>query len=317
VGVYNHEASGAVLAQNTFYRNRLVWLAVTAAALLALVPVAAQETAAVEQLVPEVLDERPHDPGAFTQGLLWHDGLLYESTGQYGRSSLRQVDPETGEVLQYLPIPEQFFAEGLALVNDYLFQLTWREQVAFRFNLTAFTEGEALELDTFAYSGEGWGLCYDGEYLWMSNGSDMLAQRDPETFEVIEQLQVTLDGVPLSQITSEGELIVTPVPATSDSTPQPVRYSGQRIDLLNELECVNGSIYANVWQTDYIFRIDSASGAVTGWIDAAGLLTEEERVGADVLNGIVYLPESDTFLITGKYWPKMFEVRFIPVVESQ
>jgi glutaminyl-peptide cyclotransferase len=292
-------------------------LALTAAALLALAPAAAQETAAVEQLVPEVLDERPHDPRAFTQGLLWHDGLLYESTGQYGRSSLRQVDPGTGEVLLYLPIPEQFFAEGLALVDDYLFQLTWREQIAFRFNLSAFIEGAALELETFAYEGEGWGLCYDGEYLWMSNGSDTLAQRDPETFEVIEEFRVTLDGVPLSQITSEGELIVTPVPAAPGSTPEPVRYSGQRIDLLNELECVDDSIYANVWQTDYIFRIDRISGAVTGWIDAAGLLTEEERVGADVLNGIVYLPESDTFLITGKYWPKMFEVRFIPVVESQ
>lgn len=288
------------------------FLLLMAALSLLAVPVAgmqAESDPVVEQLVLEVIDVRPHEPDAFTQGLLLHDGLLYESTGQYGQSSLRQVDPETGEVLLYLPVPEQLFAEGLALVDDYLFQLTWQEQVALRFNLSAFTEGEPLEVETFSYEGEGWGLCYDDEYLWMSDGSDTLALRDPQTFEVVDTLQVTLDGVPLGQLTTPVEPTAT---AARRATPAPVASLGQRLDLLNELECVDESIYANVWQTDYILRIDKATGAVTAQIDAAGLLTPEERARADVLNGIAYLPESDTFLITGKWWPKMFEVRFVP-----
>jgi glutaminyl-peptide cyclotransferase len=279
---------------------------------------AAAQSAVVERLVPEVLDERPHAPDAFTQGLLLHDGLLYESTGLYGSSSLRQVDPETGEVLLYLPLPEQVFAEGLALAGDYLYQITWREQVAFRFNLSAFTERAPLEAETFTYEGEGWGLCYDGEYLWMSDGSDTLALRDPETFALVEERQVTLDAIPLSQwnATLAGELI--PAPENVGATPVSAAVGGaQRLDLLNELECVDDSLYANVWQTDYILRIDKASGAVTGWIDAAGLLTPEDQVGADVLNGIAYLPDTETFLITGKRWPKMFEVRFVPAAEAE
>lgn len=272
------------------------------------------QTEPVEQLVPEILDVRDHDPNAFTQGLLVHDGLLYESAGRYGQSSLRQVDPETGEVLLYLPIPDAFFAEGLALAGDYLYQITWREGTAFRFNLSAFTEGEPLEPETFAYEGEGWGLCFDDEHLWMSDGTDTLVLRDPDTFEVAETRQVTLDGVPLGQMTSEGEMIATPA---ANATPDMTVYTGQRMDRLNELECVDESIYANVWQTDYILRIDRETGAVTGWIDAAGLLPAEDRAGADVLNGIAYLPESDTFLLTGKLWPRLFEVQFVPVSEAE
>lgn len=292
-------------------RNIKIMLFAALLTLMAL-PAHMQDAAPVEQLEPEVISVRPHDPTAFTQGLLLHDGLLYESTGQYGASSLRQVDPETGEVLRYLPIPEQFFAEGLALAGEHLYQITWREQTAFQFNLSAFTEQAELEVETFEYEGEGWGLCYDDEYLWMSDGSDTLDKRDPETFEIVDSVIVTLDDVPISQLTTAGELIITPEPSTGSATPQPIQYTGRRLDRLNELECVGDSIYANVWQTDTILRIDKATGAVTAQIDATGLLPEEDRAGADVLNGIVYLPDSDTFLLTGKYWPKMFEVRFVP-----
>jgi glutamine cyclotransferase len=289
--------------------NKLTRMIMVFAAALLIVPAAFMQEEPVEQLVPEVIDVREHDPSAFTQGLLIHDGLLYESTGQYGQSTLRQVDPETGEVLMFLPIPEQFFAEGLALADEYLYQITWQEQTAFRFNLSAFTERDPLEFETFQYEGEGWGLCYDGEHLWMSDGSDVLVQRDPQTFEAVDEIQVTLNDVPLSQMTAEGELIATPASET-DATP--VLAAGEHLDWLNELECVDDTIYANVWQTDIILRIDKTTGAVTGWIDATGLLPEEDQAGADVLNGIVYVPESDTFLLTGKYWPKLFEVRFVP-----
>lgn len=277
----------------------------------------AQEAVAVEQLVPAIITTRPHDPDSWIQGLILHDGLLYESTGRYGQSSLRQVDPETGEVLLFLPLPEQLFAEGLARVDDWLFQLTWRELVALRFNLTAFTEGAELELTTFEYEGEGWGLCYDGQYLYMSDGSDVLALRDPQTFEVVDTIQVTFNGVPLGQVAWDGESIGIPTPPPSPAPAEtPVAPVAQPVDRLNELECVDDSIYANVWQTDFIFRIDKVSGAITAQINAAGLLNETDLVGADVLNGIVYLPDSDTFLITGKLWPTLFEVVFVPLEDS-
>jgi glutaminyl-peptide cyclotransferase len=202
----------------------------------------------------------------------------------------------------------------LALVEDYFYQITWREQVAFHINLSAFTEGADLDVSVVEYEGEGWGLCYDGEHLYMSDGTDTLALRDPETFEVLDTLQVTYDGIPLGEMVYDGETIEAPVRA---STPEPLATAdpatSERIDLLNELECVDDVIYANAWQTDFIWRIDKATGAVTGQIAAAGLLDEDEQADADVLNGIVYLPESETFLITGKLWPKMFEVVFVPV----
>ena len=278
----------------------------------------AQAQEPVEQLVPEVLEVIPHDSEAFTQGIIFHEGFLYESTGQYGASSLRQVDPETGEVLLYLPLPESVFAEGLALVDDRLLQITWREQVALEFNLSAFTEDEELALGTYEYTGEGWGLCYDGEHIYMSDGTDTLALRDPETFDIVDTVQVTYDDVPLSQlILDEGEIVPMPELATPDAnaTPAVSVVRSQRIDLLNELECVGDSIYSNVWQTDTILIIDKTTGAVTAQINAAGLLEADDLAGADVLNGIVYLPDSDTFLITGKYWPKMFEVVFVPEEE--
>jgi len=228
-------------------------------------------------LRPEVLDVRPHDPTAYTQGLLLHDGSLYESAGQYGESTLRQVDPQTGEVIRSIPIAEEYFAEGLALVDDRLIQLTWQEGAAFVYDLATFEQ-----VATYPYEGEGWGLCYDGQYLYMSNGSPFITLRDPQTFEVIDHGLVT--------------------------------FRGQPIEGLNELECVGDYLYANIYTLDYIVQIDKSNGNIVALIDAAGLLEAEQQAeleSGEVLNGIVYLPESETFLLTGKHWPSMFEVRFV------
>ncbi len=226
-----------------------------------------------ESLGVNVLRRFAHDASAYTQGLIWSEDRLYESTGQYGASTLRRVDPRTGEVEHRIAISPAYFGEGLARVGDRLIMLTWKAQRAFVF-----------EFDTFApsgtrrYRGEGWGLCDDGARLIMSNGSDRLTFRDRETFEPVGEVAVTLRGLPLMQI--------------------------------NELECVGGEVYANVYQQEFLVRIDPATGRVNQYIDATGLLTREERRGTDVLNGIAYDPEAETFYITGKLWPAMFEVTF-------
>ncbi|ADI13711.1 glutaminyl-peptide cyclotransferase [Truepera radiovictrix] len=228
-------------------------------------------------LVPEVLATYPHDPEAFTQGLLWDGGRLFESTGLYGASTLREVVPETGEVVRLVALDARYFGEGLALVGDRLIQLTWQEGTAFVYDRATFER-----VGTFSYEGEGWGLCFDGEALYMSDGSATLTRRDPETFEVLETVEVTLRGEPVA--------------------------------LLNELECAKGRVYANVFTTDVIVRIDPASGRVQGVVDASALLSAEERARLTrdaVLNGIAYNPEADTFYLTGKLWPKLFEVRFV------
>ncbi|MCA9889991.1 MAG: glutaminyl-peptide cyclotransferase [Anaerolineae bacterium] len=251
----------------------------------------AQQSQPIEVLVPEILNTYPHDSEAFTQGLLWFDGTLYESTGLRGQSSLRHVDIETGEPLQMVDVTgpegaaEPYFAEGLELVNDQLIQLTWTEQIALIYDRDTFEQ-----IGTYEYEGEGWGLCYDDRYLFQSDGSSYISVRDPETFDLIVDFAVTLDG----QVLQAG--------------------------LLNELECVGDYIYANLWQTDFIARIDKYSGVINGMIDARQLLSEEEKAaltpGRQVLNGIAYNPESDTFYITGKEWPSLFEVQFVPAPET-
>ena len=228
----------------------------------------------VRSLRVDVLREFPHDTTAYTQGLLWWGGELYESTGQYASSTLRRVSVQTGEVEQRIDIPPSYFGEGLARVGGRLIMLTWKAERAFVYDLDTFDR-----IGGFRYRGEGWGLCHDGARLVMSDGSDILTFRDRESFEATGSVRVTLRGQPQRQ--------------------------------LNELECVDGAVYANVWEDDYIVRVDPASGRVTHQIDAAGLLTRNEARGVDVLNGIAYSPESDTFYITGKWWPKMFEVRFV------
>ncbi len=230
---------------------------------------------AVEALRVRVIRRFPHDPDAFTQGLLWHGGHLYESTGLHGRSSLRKVALETGEVLAQRSVERRLFAEGLARVDDRLIQLTWESGEAHVWSLDGFEHRR-----TFTYDGEGWGLCYDGRHLVMSDGSERLSFRDPETFRVDHVIRVRdADGF---------------------------------VEELNELECVDGVVWANVWQTDRIVRIDAASGRVTGSVDASGLLELGERLDADVLNGIAWIPERGHFVITGKLWPWLFEVDFIP-----
>jgi glutaminyl-peptide cyclotransferase len=235
----------------------------------------------IQLLRPEVLNTYPHDTGAFTQGLLLHDGVFYESTGLVGLSTLRKVEIETGAVLQSIDVPPPVFAEGLALVDDRLIQITWQSGEAYAYDLESFEK-----LETFSYQGEGWGLCYDGDILWMSDGSSTLTQRDPLTFEALGTVNVLVWDQPVTR--------------------------------LNELECVDEVIYANIWMTDFIVRIDKATGIVTGLVDGSELLTLEERQGLDsgaVLNGIAYNAEDDTFYLTGKLWPSLFEVR-LEVVDS-
>ncbi|HEY9422031.1 MAG TPA: glutaminyl-peptide cyclotransferase [Thermoanaerobaculia bacterium] len=236
---------------------------------------AANSPGAPERLRVKVLSVRPHDRTAYTQGLLIDGGALYESTGLYGASSVRQVDPATGEVKRSRAVPREYFAEGLALADGRLIQLTWQERKAIVYNAADFQP-----VAEFRYDGEGWGLCSDGKRLVMSDGSDRLTFRDPKTFAVLGTVPVTLSGRP--------------------------------INLINELECVDGVVYANVWQTSDILRIDPKDGRVTAVIDASGLLSPDELQNADVLNGIAWDPARKTFLITGKLWPKMFEVTFVP-----
>jgi glutaminyl-peptide cyclotransferase len=230
---------------------------------------------APEALRVRVLRQYPHDKDAFTQGLLWHDGVMYESTGQYGDSSLRKVRLEDGKVLARRALEPEFFGEGLARVDDRLVQLTWRSGLALVSDLATLERRS-----TIAYSGEGWGLCFDGTALVMSDGSSILEFRDPSSMEVLREVSVMREGHPVPR--------------------------------LNELECVGSEIYANVWQSNEILRIDSKTGRVTASIDASDLLTRLESLRADVLNGIAYKPDSKTFLVTGKLWPQLFEVELVP-----
>lgn len=232
-------------------------------------------TSRPEALRVNVLATHPHDPEAFTQGLQMIDGQLYEGTGLEGHSQLRRIQLPTWSVEQHVDLPADVFGEGIAVVHQRIFEITWQEGIAYVWNRADFAP-----VTQFHYEGEGWGLCYDGTHLVMSDGSDTLFFRDPTTFEIARRVHV--------------------------------RRSGHEVDQLNELECVDGLVYANVWQTDRIARIDPASGRVTGWIDASGLLTLEERYDADVLNGITWLPDTHRFLITGKLWPRSFEVEFVP-----
>jgi glutamine cyclotransferase len=234
-------------------------------------PRAEAQSAAPVALALSVVARHPHDRGAFTQGLVWHEGKLFESTGLEGRSSLREVELDTGSVLRKVDLRADLFGEGLALVGERLVQITWRDGVAYEWSAGTFER-----LAERAYAGEGWGLCYDGQDLVMSDGSARLTFRDPASFEARRTVLVTKGGEPLP--------------------------------MLNELECVRGAVYANIWQTDEIVRIDPRSGRVTGTVDASGLLTAAERPGTDVLNGIAFVPETGRFLITGKLWPTIFEV---------
>jgi len=257
---------------NKIYAQALLLASLLPAALL---------PAAVHAAVPTygytVVRSYPHDTQAFTEGLLYRDGFLYESTGLNGKSSIRKVDLASGKVLQSKDIPPQYFGEGLTVWGDTLVGLTWQTQTGFVFDLKTFAFKSQ-----FSYPGEGWGLTHNGKELIMSDGTATLRFLDPKTFLELRRVKVTADGI--------------------------------AVDQLNELEVVEGEIFANIWHTNTIARIDPATGKITGWIDFGKLYpgAGKGRNGEDVMNGIAYDAEKKRLFVTGKLWPKIYEVKIAP-----
>jgi glutaminyl-peptide cyclotransferase len=252
----------------------LLRLAGPMALTMALVPQAQMATPNLPLYGYQIVHVYPHDPKAFTQGLQYLDGVLYEGTGQHGQSSIRRVKLETGEVLQKRDVPAEHFGEGITVWKNDLFELTWQTHVAFVYDRTTFQPKKQ-----FSYPGEGWGLTHDGTNLIMSDGTSELRVLDPVTFVEKRRIQVTAAGAPLKN--------------------------------LNELEVMKNEILANVWMTDYIARIAPATGKVTAYIDLRGLLSPSERANTDVLNGIAYDASHDRLFVTGKWWPKLFEIKLV------
>jgi glutaminyl-peptide cyclotransferase len=223
-----------------------------------------------------VLHAYPHDSQAFTQGLIYLDGYLYESTGLNGQSTLREDNLETGQVIREVSLPSRYFGEGLTNWGNTLIQLTWKAHVAFVYDRATFHL-----LKTFHYPWEGWGLTQDGKHLIESDGSEFLHVLNPATFAQVRQIRVTYNGEPVKE--------------------------------LNELEYIHGLIYANVWMTNKIVRISPATGKVVGWIDLTGLLPEIENPGRDgVLNGIAYDAGHNRLFVTGKLWPRLYQIQVVP-----
>ncbi|HXE64152.1 MAG TPA: glutaminyl-peptide cyclotransferase [Bryobacteraceae bacterium] len=222
----------------------------------------------------KVIHTYPHDRYAFTQGLEFRGGFLYEGTGLNGRSSIRKVDLESGRILQETPLDPKYFGEGITLFDRRLIQLTWQGHRGFLYDVQSFRP-----LGEFEYPGEGWGLTHDARQIYMSDGSSEIRCWNPKTFAETRRIAVRDKGMPTT--------------------------------MLNELEFVRGEIYANVWQTDNIVRISPSDGHVTGWIDLSGLLTADEAATADVLNGIAWDASHDRLFVTGKLWPKLFEIRLV------
>jgi len=221
----------------------------------------------------EIVREYPHDPSAFTQGLVFESGFLYEGTGLKGRSSLRRVDLASGEVVQVYNLSSEYFGEGITVYGDRIYQLTWQSNMGF-----VYDKGSFEMLETFEVATEGWGLTHDGSTLILSNGTSTLRFLDPETYEEVGEINVHDNGIPVLNI--------------------------------NELEYVRGEIWANIWLTDLIARIDPESGVVLGWLDLSGLEDRLEQNSAyDVLNGIAYDSEGDRLFVTGKLWKKLFEIK--------
>lgn len=222
-----------------------------------------------------IVRELPHDTSAYTQGLLYADGQLYESTGQYGRSTVRRVDLETGAVLARHRLSDDRFGEGLALLGGRLYQLTWKSGVGYVYDAQSLAP-----VDSFTYDGEGWGLATDGTHLIKSNGTATLEFLDPRDFSVVRELEVHEAGSPLKD--------------------------------LNELEYVNGELFANVYQSDWIVRVSVETGEILQWINMDGLLPDRHRTPrTDVLNGIAVIPETGNLLVTGKLWPLIFEISLV------
>ena len=223
-----------------------------------------------------IVNTYPHDPDAFTQGLVVQNGVLYEGTGLRGGSSLRRVDMVSGNVLKSRELPDTYFGEGITVWRDRIVQLTWQSRVGFVYDRDTFDL-----LSQFSYSTEGWGITHDGKHLIMSDGSATLRFLDPDSLTVVGQIAVTDGSIPVTR--------------------------------LNELEYIDGEIYANIWQTDWIARIDPVAGRVVGWIDLSGILRPEDRKErVDVLNGIAYDADERRLFVTGKWWPKLFEIVLTP-----
>jgi len=234
-----------------------------------------QRRSQAEAFTYEVINIYPHDAEAYCQGLVIDGDALYESTGGFGKSSLREIDLATGRVRRQKELAEEVFGEGLALVEDKLVQLTWRSGQGI-----VYRRDTLQEVDRFSYQGEGWGLTYDGERLIMSDGTATLRFLDPDTYQVTGTLQV--------------------------------RDGGRPVERLNELEFVEGEIFANIWYMERIARISPESGEVLAWVDLGGLLAPGEISAADeVLNGIAYDPRRERLFVTGKNWPRLFEIRVV------
>jgi glutaminyl-peptide cyclotransferase len=244
---------------------------------LALVATTAAAQAAIPVYGYKVVRSYPHDPQAFTEGLFYQDGFLYESTGEQGESSVRKVELSSGKVLQQADLPPQYFGEGIVAWNGRLMQLTWRNRVGVVRDLASFKQ-----LDSFNYPGEGWALTRDSQHIYMSDGTATIRVLDPNSLVQIDSIDVTADGQPLQNI--------------------------------NELEWVKGQLYANIWMTDKIARIDPASGKVVGWIDLTGIFDYHQLADPtdDVPNGIAYDAQHDRLFVTGKRWPKLFEITLTP-----
>lgn len=239
----------------------------------------------------QIVHTYPHDRNAFTEGLLYLNGYLYEGTGMPGFSDIRKVKLETGEVVQKRDLPEAYFGEGIIAWKDKLLELTWQTQIGFIYNLNTF----ALQKE-FHYSGEGWSMTTDGKRIFMDDGTPQIRIWDPETLQETGRITVTDQGQPIDK--------------------SPNWCSGPRC--LNEMEWVKGEIYANIWETERIARIDPVSGKVVGWIDCTGLLAPLDRnedpdspQHTDVLNGIAYDAQGDRLFVTGKRWPKLFEIKLV------
>jgi glutaminyl-peptide cyclotransferase len=249
-------------------------------ALLALTLAVLPFKPALAQDTYQIIHTYPHDAQAFTQGLIFLDGHLYESTGIKGQSSLRMEDVETGKIDQFQEVSDKYFAEGLTNWGNTLIQLTWQSHVALVYDRSTFHF-----LHTFSYTGEGWGLTEDGKSLILSDGTASLRFLDPETFKELRRITVKDHGKPVTQ--------------------------------LNELEYIHGEIYANIWYSDRIARISPATGRVLGWIDLTAMLPKSERSNSGaVLNGIAYDSVHDRLFVTGKLWPKLFEIKIVPALGS-
>lgn len=254
-------------------KSKIRFLIVSLILVLILTAAPELKAAPLKKLDYQILASYDHDPQAFTQGLEIYDRQLFEGTGLYGRSSLRKVEIKSGKVLKQINLEQKYFGEGITILNDRIFQLTWKENTAFVYDLNFNL------IKTFTYQGEGWGLANDGQNLIMSSGSQYIYFRDPESFEIVKKIRV--------------------------------KNGDQEIKNINELEYHNGFIYANIWQTDYIVKISAENGTAEAYLDLKGILKTDYQGEIDVLNGIAYDSTNNSFLVTGKLWPKIYRIKIL------